>query len=278
MDSGLCKEGQKCVGGYARVVTMVKKLRVENQHLNPIYLNAGDNFQGTLWYNIFRWNVTQYFLNLLPADAMTIGNHEFDHGIAGVVPFLETIGEKTPIVITNVDDSSVPSFQKKYTNSTIIERNGRKIGIVGVILETTNKIANTEDLRFTKESETVREEARKLKEQGVNIIVVLSHCGLDVDRVIAKNGGPDIDIIVGGHSHTFLFSGPNPPGTDIPQGGYPVIEKQADGREVLIVQASAYTKYLGNITLFFDDAGNMMDYEGAPIYLDSDIEQGIILR
>ena len=63
-----CSPGQKCIGGYARAVTMVKKL--QQTRPNPIYLNAGDNFQGTIWYNIGRWNVTSQLLNMLNADAM----------------------------------------------------------------------------------------------------------------------------------------------------------------------------------------------------------------
>jgi 2',3'-cyclic-nucleotide 2'-phosphodiesterase (5'-nucleotidase family) len=66
--SNTCKKGDVCIGGYARVVTKVKELL--ERRPNPIYLNAGDNFQGTLWYNIHRWNVTSEMLNLLPADAM----------------------------------------------------------------------------------------------------------------------------------------------------------------------------------------------------------------
>lgn len=67
--SNTCKVPSECIGGYARVVSKVKELLVEKADKNPIYLNAADNFQGTLWYNIYRWNVTSYFLNLLPADA-----------------------------------------------------------------------------------------------------------------------------------------------------------------------------------------------------------------
>lgn len=63
-----CKNVDECIGGYARVVHMVKELKKTRP--NVIYLNAADNFQGTLWYIMFRWNVTQYFLNLLPADVM----------------------------------------------------------------------------------------------------------------------------------------------------------------------------------------------------------------
>jgi 5'-nucleotidase len=64
----------KCIGGYARIIATVKRLKEEKADLNPIYLNAGDNFQGTLWYTLLRWNVTKYMLNLVPADAM-VRNH-----------------------------------------------------------------------------------------------------------------------------------------------------------------------------------------------------------
>lgn len=70
-----CKNPNECIGGYARVVHMVKELKKSRP--NPFYLNAGDNFQGTLWYNIFRWNVTQHFLNLHPADAMVIFDKKY---------------------------------------------------------------------------------------------------------------------------------------------------------------------------------------------------------
>lgn len=67
-DATSCKEGAKCIGGYARAVTAIKKLLATR--VNPIYLNAGDNFQGTLWYSFGRWNVTSQFLNMLNADAI----------------------------------------------------------------------------------------------------------------------------------------------------------------------------------------------------------------
>lgn len=67
-----CKEGQKCIGGYARAVTAIRDLKRENEKngLNPIFLNAGDFFQGTMWYAEGRWNVTAQFFNMLDADAI----------------------------------------------------------------------------------------------------------------------------------------------------------------------------------------------------------------
>ena len=71
-----------------------------------------------------------------------------------------------------------------------------------------------------------------MKGQGVDIIIVISHCGLDVDYIIAKNAGPDVDVIVGGHSHTFMFTGDLPPGPDRPRDEYPAVVTHADGHKV----------------------------------------------
>lgn len=140
------------------------------------------------------------------------------------------------------------------------------------------EIANTEKLRFTNESIAVREEAARLKSEGVSIIIVLSHCGLDVDYIIARNAGPDVDVIVGGHSHTFMYTptADKPKlGPDTPKDNYPAVVTHDDGHRVLIVQASAYLKYVGDITVYFDKEGRVVTYEGAPVYLDSNFEQGI---
>lgn len=120
----------------------------------------------------------------------------------------------------------------------------------------------------------MRTEAAKLKQQGVDIIIVLSHCGLDVDYQIARNAGPDVDVIVGGHSHTFMFSGDVVPGPYKPRDEYPAVVTHHDGHKVLIVQASAHLKYVGDIIVYFDRNGNVVSWEGAPIFLDTDVKQG----
>ncbi|XP_054004217.1 apyrase-like [Hylaeus anthracinus] len=268
--SGACpKQNEKeCVGGISRVSTAVNRLI--NERPNPIFLNAGDHFQGTLWYNVHRWNVTATFMNMLPHDVMTIGNHEFDNNIQGVVPFLKMV--KAPVVVTNIDASEEPTMQGLYKNSTILVKNGTKIGVIGVILSTTNEISATGKLKFLDEVKSVNDEAERLKTQGVDIIIVLSHCGLDVDRRMAAQC-PLVDVIVGGHSHTFLYSGP-PPFIDTPEDEYPVVVVQKNtNRTVLIVQAAAFTKYLGNLTVWFDEKGEVADWDGNPILLDYSIEE-----
>ena len=176
---------------------------------------------------------------------------------------------KSPILISNIDDSLEPTFQNTYNKSMVITKYGRPIGIVGV---TTTFPSGWGNVNVLPEIEAVRAEVDKLTADGVNIIIVLSHCGLKVDREIAKLGGA-IDLIVGGHSHSFLFSGLEPPGPDNPVSDYPTIEVQENGDKVLIVQASAYNKYVGDITLYFDEEGKVQKHEGAPIFLSHDIEK-----
>lgn len=269
-----CLEGQNCVGGFARMKTVVDDLKLKRP--NAIFLNAGDNFQGTFWFNLLRYNVTSHFLNLMPADAITLGNHEFAHRVPGVVSFLKLL--ESPVVVANIDDRHEPTLQKLYQKSIIIERSGRKIGVIGVILKETSEIASTDKLKFTSEVEAIRNEATKLRTNNVNIIVVLSHCGLDRDREIALEAGEFVDVIIGGHSHSFLYTARDAgsyPGLESPVGSYPIVITPRSGseRKVLIVQASAFTKFVGDLTVYFNSAGHVKFYEGNPVYLSNDVEK-----
>lgn len=273
-DSNSCKErlGEVCIGGYARMMTAVKNLLEERaeENKNPIYLNIGDNFVGTLWYQLLGWNVTSQLLNILPADATTLGNHEFDRGVQEVVYFLEHL--KSPVVVANLDDTDEPSMQGLYKKSIIIERSGRKIGLVGALVVATAEISNPENLHILDEIQSVKAEAERLRiEDGVDIVIVLSHCGLVIDRAMALQGGSDIDVIVGGHSHSLLYTGSTVPGPDIPADVYPIVYEQPNGHKVLITQASAYSKYLGDLTVYFDEAGEAQAWEGNTIFMDTAI-------
>ncbi|KAG5672731.1 hypothetical protein PVAND_002832 [Polypedilum vanderplanki] len=269
-----CVDGEVCIGGYARLATVVHFLK--SQRKNAIFLNAGDNFQGTFWYNLLRYNVTTHFLNLLPADAITIGNHEFTHRVEGMIPFLKLI--TSPVVIANIDDRYQPNIQNLYKKSIVIERSGRKIGIIGVIFRETAEVANTDNLKFTNEIDAIRNESTKLRQiDGVNIIIVLSHCGLVRDKEIALETGDFVDVIVGGHSHTFLYTSKDTryPGPDQAVGPYPIVVTPKSGRDrkVLIVQASAFTKYVGDLRVYFNQAGHVRFYDGNPIFLSNNIKQ-----
>ncbi|XP_063911898.1 apyrase-like isoform X2 [Zophobas morio] len=269
IDSGLCKN-KNCIGGFSRMYARIMKVFDKNPNL--ILLNAGDSFEGTLWYNVHKWNVTQYFLNKLPIDASTLGNHEFDDKIDGLVPFLRHLN--APVVVANIDATEEPVVKNLLNKSVIIERRGIKIGIIGVILSTTDELVNVGNIILLKELDSVNAEAARLvKEEGVFTNIVLSHCGYDAEKEIARKSSSKISLIVGGHSHSFLYTGEPVPGPDQPVGPYPTVVKNSEGKTVLIVQASSYSKYLGNLTISFNMNGEPVGWVGNSIFLDSTLSQ-----
>ncbi|KAK9889010.1 hypothetical protein WA026_004294 [Henosepilachna vigintioctopunctata] len=209
-------------------------------------------------------------MNTIPFDAIVLGNHEFDDGIDGVTPFMKQL--KAPVVLCNMNDTLEPTIQGLYSKSVVIERNGKKIGIIGVILKSVNEISNTGKLSFFDESESVNREAERLvRDEGVFTNVVLSHSGYGIEKLIAQKATSKIGLVIGAHSHTFLYTGANHPGPDKPAGPYPTIERNKDGQIVLLTQASAYTKYLGNITVFYDENGYVKDWSGSPVFMENAI-------
>lgn len=230
-------------------------------------MNIGDNFQGTLWYELLGWNVTKYFLNMLEADATTLGNHEFDRGVPEVVEYLKNLD--SDVVVANLDHSEEPDLEGLYKKSKVVVRDGRKIGLVGALVVATLDISEPGKLKILDEIEYVKKEAERLRdEEGVDIVVVLSHCGLVIDREMAQKGGSAIDVIVGGHSHSLLHNGTEVPGSSTAVvDTYPIVYEQEGGHKVLIVQASAYTKFVGDLTVYFDEAGEAVSWEGNTIFM-----------
>lgn len=264
-----------CLGGFPRLYHHIHTLLAEKP--DALLLNVGDIFQGTYWYTLLKWNVAQQFINLLPHDAHAIGNHEFDDGPEGLVPYLK--GLKAPVLAANLDTSDEPSFAGTYQPSIIVERHGRKIGIIGLITVDTEVFAPTGKVKFTDPGEATKREAEALTKQGVDIIVILSHCGLAVDKQLARDYGKYIDIIVGGHTHSLLWNGPAPSGEPV-AGPYPVfVKSSADNKhKVLIVQASSFTKYMGNLSVYFDSHGDYVKWEGGPIFLDRSIPEDLNIK
>lgn len=261
------KEG-KCYGGFARLATLIRQAR--NSSVPCLFLNAGDTYQGSMWFNVYKWKIVAKFLNLLAPDAVSLGNHEFDDGVAGLIPFIENAS--FPIVTANLDLSQQPNLAAtKLLNSTVLTVQGTKIGVIGYLTSETKIISVTENVIFLDEVESIRREAKKLKEQGVNILIAVGHSGFEIDKKIAREV-EDIDLVIGGHTNTFLYSGKQPD-LEIPESLYPTEVKQKSGRSVYVVQAYAYTKYLGNFTVKFDRNGEVTEIKGNPVLMDSSIEQ-----
>lgn len=267
----MCRNNDtQCLGGFARlyheITTLVKA------YPETLVLNAGDVFQGTYWYTLLKWNVTQKFINLLPNDVHAIGNHEFDDGVADLSRYIATL--QAPVVAANIDISDVPLLQGIIKPHVVVTKNGRNIGVIGLITTETPIASKSENVKFLDPIPVVEREAKLLKDKGVDIIIVLSHCGLDVDKEIAKTVGENIDVIVGGHTHSLLWNGESPSKEKV-AGPYPILVEATQGcdHQVIIVTASSFTKYLGNITVFFDKSGEVVDFEGSPIFLNRSIPE-----
>lgn len=188
----------------------------------------------------------------------------------GLIPFIQNA--TFPIVTSNLNLSKQPNLAAtKLLNSTILTVNGVKIGIIGYLTPDTRIISRTDNVIFLDEVQSIRREAKELKHKGVNILIAVGHSGFKTDKRIAREV-EDIDIVIGGHTNTFLYNGKQPD-REIPEGLYPTEVTQKSGRKVYVVQAFAYTKYLGNFTVTFNDKGEVSNISGNPILVDSSIEQ-----
>ncbi|XP_075233334.1 protein 5NUC-like [Lycorma delicatula] len=266
-------EVKRCIGGFGRLRTAAQELKqkAESQGRHVLFLNAGDTFVGTGYYFVHHWKVVAKFIDLIGLDVMCLGNHEFDEGVENLVKFLKNIS--TPAVACNIDLSEEEDLQiPELTSSLVLNVNGTDIGIIGYVTPQTKTISKAGGVIFLDEVACVSREAAKLKAKGVNILIALGHSGFEMDLKIAQFV-PDLDLVVGGHSNTFLYTGKDHPDTENPVGYYPTIVTQSSGRKVPVVQAYAYTKYLGYLLIDFKDDGEMIYTEGNPILLNHKYEQ-----
>ncbi|XP_040575833.1 snake venom 5'-nucleotidase [Lepeophtheirus salmonis] len=266
----------RCFGGLARVKYLADNMK-RSLH-NPLFLNGGDFYQGTNWYSFYKWKAVTHFSNQLGFDAMALGNHEFDDGNKGLKPFLE--GAKFPIICANIDASKDPILRNKFQKSITINVGGKRIGIVGYVTLRTEYTSQPDDtLVFTEEVEAITKEAKNLKGKGVDIIIALGHSGYDKDQEIARKI-PEIDVVVGGHSHSFLYhtnNGASQSG-DYIEGDYPTMVRQPSGKQVPVVQAFAFTKYLGKLTVNFDINNRVTSAYGNPVLLDQNVREDVGMK
>ncbi|XP_071112386.1 snake venom 5'-nucleotidase-like [Haliotis cracherodii] len=270
--SGQCQaddvtEG-KCFGGTARLVTEVREQR--SLHPNNILLSAGDEYSGTLWFYKYGSAVVARFMNLLKYDVMALGNHEFDLGIEGLIPFLNDVN--FTMASANIDATAEPRVNNKLVKHTVLTVDGESIGIIGYTTRNTPLISSPgQNLKFEDEVVAVRREVDSLTSQGINKIIALGHSGFDVDQRIAAEVN-NLDVVVGGHTNTFLYTGDHPSNEE-PEGKYPHVVTQSGGAKVLVVQDYAYGKYLGALEVTFDLEGVITSWGGNPILLDNKTTQ-----
>lgn len=254
----------ECFGGIARVKTAIDSRRAELKDANLLVLDAGDQFQGSLFYTTYKSAPIAEFMNGIGFDAMAIGNHEFDDGPEELARFIEAL--KFPLISGNVLAGLNTPIADKYKPYIIKEFGAEKVAVVSVLATDTDETSSPgEDVLFVDEIGYLKDAVKELEAAGVNKIVLLSHVGYVKDQEIAK-AVDGIDVIVGGHSHTLLSS------TDEKAAGpYPTLVKNPAGKDVPIVTAYAYSKYLGDLKVVFDDAGAVKTAEGAPKLLDASV-------
>ena len=187
-------------GGFVRRATFLDQFRKE--HKNVLLFDCGDISQGTPYYNMFQGEVEVIFINEMGYEDMTIGNNEFDFGMDYMARLF--IMAKFPVVCANynLDATPLKDIVKPYV---ILEKYGLKIGVFGLGAKPEGLIqANKcEGVIYENPIEVSNKIAALLKKKGCDVIVCLSHLGIQMDeRLVAKTR--NIDVILGGHSHTFM--------------------------------------------------------------------------
>ncbi|MDL2313529.1 bifunctional metallophosphatase/5'-nucleotidase [Desulfovibrio sp. OttesenSCG-928-C14] len=256
--AAMCDGGR---GGYVRLDQAVRAIRKDNP--NALFLEAGDIFQGTLFWTLHKERVPSALVDKMGYQAIIPGNHEFDDGWPTWLRYVDAL--KTQVLAANVSFDPRPDSPAvdKVQPFTVIERDGRKIGVIGLVTETTPETSSPgSGVRFNDVQECLEDAVAKLTAQDVHIIIALVHLGLENEKRLARTVD-GVDIFVGGHSHSLLSN------TDSrAEGPYPVVEKTPNGTPVLLVTASTGCAYLGKLDVGFDKQGVVTEWQGSPIILD----------
>lgn len=234
-------------GGVARRASLIEGIRAENP--NTLLLDAGDIFQGTPYFNYYGGELEFKLMSMLKYDAATIGNHDFDNGLEGL--YAQLPHAKFDFISANYDFSNtiMDTHTKPYK---IFVKNGIKIGVFGLGIQLEGLV----DKNMYKETvyldpvEIAQDMSRILKEnEKCDLIICLSHLGYNYRNNTDKPSDlslaaatKDIDLIIGGHTHTFLKK--------------PTIVKNSMGQNVLVNQVGCFGINLGKIDFYFDSAKN----------------------
>ncbi len=267
-------------GGFPRVAAAIGELAAQSP--NVLKLHAGDALTGTLYFNRAGADgeADAAMMNTVCFDAFTLGNHEFDKGDSGLKSFIDLLHKgscKTPVLSANVRFGANSALNPARTSdgvnaSTVVERGGQKIGIVGLTIAGKTKASSSPDPDTTFEDETqaAQREIDRLRAQGINKIILMSHIGYDYDlQVVPKLSG--VDVVVGADSHTLL--GPDTlrtTGVGTPAGAYPTRLANKDGKTVCVVQAWEYAQVVGELKVRFDANGDVASCAGTPHVLIGD--------
>lgn len=248
------------VGGILPRKAIIDSVRKAEK--NVILIDAGDMVQGTLYFKFFKGDVEYPLFNMMDYDVRILGNHEFDNGLDELARHWRNV--KGARLSANYDFSDTPArgLFKPYVIKNI---DGKKVGIMGINVDPESLITeeNYRGMRFRDIITTANETAAELRRKGCDLVVAVTHIGYDVsngktDDLDLARASKDIDIIIGGHSHTFVD--PKTPDKT------PYWIKNAEGRDVLVAQTGKYGRNVGYIKLDLKDfAGRKINYEYIPV-------------
>ena len=256
----------KCFGGIARVKTYLNERRGTLTGQNVLTLDAGDQFQGSLFYSTYKGAAAVEFMNKIGFDAMAVGNHEFDDGPQVLADYMDKA--YFPVISGNTSAYFEPALKDKLDGYVIRTIGGEKIGIVSVLATDTAETSSPgKNVGFAGEISYLKTVIPEIESQGVNKIIALTHVGITKDMEIAAKAA-GVDVIVGGHSHTYLSSS-----DPKRKGAYPTwVTNEVTGDLVPIVQAYAYSKYVGELKVVFDDEGRVLSADGDTKLLDASVK------
>ena len=223
-------------GGFVRRVAMIKEQRAQNPNL--LLFDSGDFSQGSPYYTLYKGDVEIGLMNEMGYDAATIGNHEFDFGMDNMVRIFKKA--KFPILCSNYDFSGT-KLKDIVKPWTIIKRNGIKIGLFALCPKLAGLVStkNYGPIKYLNPVEVGEKMANFLKkEKKCDLVICISHLGFNIggdDDVKLVECTRNIDLVLGGHSHTYLK-----------QLEY---RKNLDGKEVGIDQNGKHGIFVGKLVL-----------------------------
>ncbi len=263
------------LGGFGRVKQAIDELAGTNP--NVLRLHAGDAITGDLYYTLDEGKSDAALMNTVCFDAMAVGNHEFDNGDAGLKKFIDFLQSgtcRTPVLSANVrpgSNSPLGTTGQFVQPSAVLFRSGQRIGVVGLTVadKTANSSRPSPGTTFENELTAAQREIDRLRGQGIDKIILLTHLGYNADRALARQLS-GVDVIVGGDSHT-LLGGANLADYGLtPAGEYPTRTTDKDGKPVCIVQAWQYSYAVGELNVRFDGKGDVIECSGTAHVLVGD--------
>ena len=230
-------------GGVARRASLVESIRKENP--NTLLLDAGDIFQGTPYFNYYGGELEFKLMSMLKYDLTTIGNHDFDNGVDGLYAQLPHADFDFVSANYNFKNTVLDTHVKPYK---IFNKDDVRIGVFGLGIELDGLVGKIHfrETEYIYPVEIAQDMSRILKEdEQCDIVICLSHLGYfykktpdKISDLLLARQTKDIDLIIGGHTHTFLPK--------------PTIEKNSVGKNVLVNQVGCYGLYLGQIDFYLE--------------------------